>query len=1158
MTEEPGNSNEDNWADQLRDAAYNDPSAPTTISVGENLGDDSVSQANTCGERGITVQGGNGKDATSHLLVSEPTIAPEYARQPDTSTAAERTAPKSPKKVLKVRPDGRLASPKASSSSKAMEAAQGAKPKRMRRTAGSIEMPKVLIVTVMYGDNDKSRAAVGTKVDNILSGKVIEASFTNDHAAVSSGLPRATHPFFLGGTARTSGRRTSVSSERLKEREPNADLRPVGRKEVSPRKSRVTSKPVDTTSSPTENTWPARTAFGSDHARVSRFPGAIEPMWPPRELLHVDRGASSLEIDLGRLQAFRSPSADRKLKGVEVKVAAEEEVLRQCLNVVRSYENDRMTSQRVTSRDWREFRRPLRRLMSGPTLQKAVRRELASKLQDLSPDTVKDQSSDELSVSNTSTAPTHKALKSVFNAIATSRTAFDKFECEAQDWVHKYAPKSAEEVLQSGREVKLLRNWLKSLTTNAVDHRTSGARESSALRKLGAKTAKRKRKRADELDDFIVSSDEEANEMDEVIDPNDNPSTNPRSKPSVIRTGDIAGASGSSDRLTNTIVISGPHGCGKTAAVYAIAQELGFEVFEINPGSRRSGKDILDKVGDMTRNHLVGHASAETPAISTDENEEMNLVVDNLKKDIETGRQGTMNDFFRAKGTVKSVPPKSAAKASKASPKRKEAPNMRKSQKQSLILLEEVDVLFDEDKMFWTTTLSLVLQSKRPVIMTCTDERLLPLKDMSLYAVLRFKPTPPQLATDYLVLVACNEGHLLPRNAVSALYAAKRSDMRASISELNFFCQMAIGDTKGGLDWMLTRAVAEDPKHKNSNPIRVVSERSYEKGMGWLSGEAPLVDVELSLNQEVELLLEVWNGWGMDIGASEGYLATHAPATVKGTSEGTVLEALQDYDTVAEALSAGDTLPACVSRDPGMMLLETALPEVTDKMRSNYTEDAGVLLADPLVDYSGVTESLVLMLRACARRLLQQPRHCKETRPFNEQSIACMISGIMQECPTRQGTEKVNKFAGFEPIARSANAVLGAPKGPQISSFDGSTSVIAEDLAPYVRNIVSYDLRLEDQRRQLSSLHSGPGKGGKKARTTRSSRAALEGGQKALTRRERWFPDGISFDLVLQSGGAGWQEALQRVIMGTSSEPTGSGSAGSRRSSLGSAIESDL
>src|SRR5690606_22866452 len=116
------------------------------------------------------------------------------------------------------------------------------------------------------------------------------------------------------------------------------------------------------------------------------------------------------------------------------------------------------------------------------------------------------------------------------------------------------------------------------------------------------------------LEGFIVDSDDEADELDEVSDGEDSwVSPVDRGLRSVIRHGDIK-AKARDARLTNAVVISGPHGCGKTAAVYAIAKELDFEVFEINASSRRSGKDVLERGGDMTRNHLVRHHADEAQA----------------------------------------------------------------------------------------------------------------------------------------------------------------------------------------------------------------------------------------------------------------------------------------------------------------------------------------------------------------------------------------------------------------------------------------------------------------------------------------------------------------------------------------------------------------
>ena len=177
--------------------------------------------------------------------------------------------------------------------------------------------------------------------------------------------------------------------------------------------------------------------------------------------------------------------------------------------------------------------------------------------------------------------------------------------------------------------------------------------------------------------------------------------------------------------------------------------------------------------------------------------------------------------------------------------------------------------------------------------------------------------------------------------------------------------------------------------------------------------------------------------------------------------------------------------------------------------------------------------------------------------PFSGETMIHMVTEKVQANLSERSNLRSNYTAVFEPIARYNKVIPGMPKGPQISTFDGSLSTIAEDLAPYVRSIVSYDLRLEEQRRLLSSLLSQPGKSGKRQRTTRASRAALEGGNKAHTRRERWFPNNTDFGSVLQSGGNGWQNIASKHATAELSEEGTGLDEGSRRDSVGSAMESD-
>ena len=181
---------------------------------------------------------------------------------------------------------------------------------------------------------------------------------------------------------------------------------------------------------------------------------------------------------------------------------------------------------------------------------------------------------------------------------------------------------------------------------------------------------------------------------------------------------------------------------------------------------------------------------------------------------------------------------------------------------------------------------------------------------------------------------------------------------------------------------------------------------------------------------------------------------------------------------------------------------------------------------------------------------------------ISSEKIIFTITENMQARHSEHPNIKFAHAAVFEPIARSIKPVLGIPKGPQISTFDGSLSVITEDLAPYVRSIVAYDLRLEEHRGLLSSLLSQPGQNSKRQRTTRASRAALEGGSKAHTRRERWFPKNTNFDAVLQSGGQGWQDIALKQTVAESLEGEMELNESSRRDSVGSAsasaMESDI
>ncbi|OCF74779.1 hypothetical protein I204_05161 [Kwoniella mangroviensis CBS 8886] len=342
----------------------------------------------------------------------------------------------------------------------------------------------------------------------------------------------------------------------------------------------------------------------------------------------------------------------------------------------------------------------------------------------------------------------HPAFTSIPSKSAIKSTS------NRDSWTDRYRPLCAAEVLSNEVEATYLKDWLSALSVGQA-HR-------KVIRKV-KRALKSNLINGWIVDDLALFGDhpavdheeeeKEEIELEELDDPpiSPDPDHRPESYPNL------------NGRLTNTILLTGRHGSGKSAAVYAAAHELGWDVFEVFAGmGKRTSANLLSWVGDVGKNHMVSQEKKLTP-----------------KKEKGGSAPGALKSFF---GKAKAKPDTKLEMASGSQGSAHEPIDIDQDDdetpdevdevqilgnsngtgsdgkiRQSLILIDEADILFDEESTFWPAVISIISESRRPVIITCNDHNLIPKSQLPLQAILQFRPSPSYIALPYLQAIALHE-----------------------------------------------------------------------------------------------------------------------------------------------------------------------------------------------------------------------------------------------------------------------------------------------------------------------------------------------------------------------------------------------------------------
>ncbi|KAB7501984.1 ATPase family AAA domain-containing protein 5 [Armadillidium nasatum] len=193
----------------------------------------------------------------------------------------------------------------------------------------------------------------------------------------------------------------------------------------------------------------------------------------------------------------------------------------------------------------------------------------------------------------------------------------------------------------------------------------------------------------------------------------------------------------------NAILISGPPGIGKTAAVYALAQDLGYKVLEINASSSRQGKQLMSQLSEATQSHNV-------TTVSSSQNSMFGYSDNCVADSIESTEKG------------KSV---------------------------SLILIEDIDIVFEDlDEGFWSAVNTLLCTSKRPIIITTSLDVAYPIpKIKEKYEEVIFETPSSEQIAQYLQLICLANGVFTSSKEIELLVMSNKNDIRKCILDLQFW-----------------------------------------------------------------------------------------------------------------------------------------------------------------------------------------------------------------------------------------------------------------------------------------------------------------------------------------------------------------------------------
>ncbi|GAU99206.1 hypothetical protein RvY_10239 [Ramazzottius varieornatus] len=256
----------------------------------------------------------------------------------------------------------------------------------------------------------------------------------------------------------------------------------------------------------------------------------------------------------------------------------------------------------------------------------------------------------------------------------------------------------------------------------------------------------------------------------------------------------------------------GASGVGKSAAVHALAQEMGFTVLEINPASCKDGKQILTQTLEATQSHRI---SGETKS-----------------------SLGFKNLF---------------SKSSQSQPKEDEESRKAEEKKNTLILIDDADVLPEGEESLLSTLETMLRKTKRPIVFTVSGQskiRLIQTENLEVGEVDFLRQSTSDVVC-YVRLLCLIESVVLDQEMAVDLVKSVSGDLRAAINLVQFWASSPSRKFAAAERSSLSLAAVDSPPSFIQNgPDLFTSEKKPNTQAGQLVQN--LVDTTIVLRRIVE------------------------------------------------------------------------------------------------------------------------------------------------------------------------------------------------------------------------------------------------------------------------------------------------------------------